>query len=112
MKKYSLVAAFLLAPCLVSAGAGTGKVLGYIPYSTGGQELFFIKMEQQLDIPACNTSQRLTMPASDPRFKSTQAAVLAALMAGTPVVAKGKGTCNNFGNSEDLDYVCLGNTPC
>ncbi|HEC19154.1 MAG TPA: hypothetical protein ENI97_07385 [Gammaproteobacteria bacterium] len=93
-------------------GYGTGKITGYLPYSYGQEEMFFIKMENFTGTPACNVTYRLTMKSSNPRFKATQAAVLSAFIAGIPVRATGLGTCNNFSNSEDLKYVCLGDIPC
>ena len=97
---------------LAEVGYGTGKITGYLPYSYGAEEMFFIKMEIFSGTPACNVTGRLTMKSSNARFKATQAAVLAAFLAGIPVRATGLGTCENFVNSEDLKYVCLGDIPC
>lgn len=108
-----IVVAFLLSiPFFSFAGTGTGKVIGYIPFSSGSEEVFFIKVENLSNSPDCNNSSRFTMKSSDPKFKATQAAVLAALMSGMEVRATGLGTCNHFSNSEDLQYICLGNIPC
>lgn len=93
-------------------GTATGKVVGFIPYSSGSEEMFFIKVENISAPVSCNTTSRFTMKSSNPRFKSTQATVLAALMAGTQVTANGLGSCNSWSNSEDLDYICLGAIPC
>lgn len=114
MKKFVLTLLSLLftLPTIAEPGIGTGKVTGYIPYNSGTEEMFFIKIENISGTPNCNTTSRFTMKSSDPKFKGTRAAVLAALMSGMKVRATGHGTCNNLSNSEDLRYICLGDTPC
>jgi hypothetical protein len=94
------------------AGEGTGRVIGLIPYAST-EELLFVKTEQtSASTPACNTSQRFVLKAGSLYFKTTQAALLAALHAGTEVRVIGAGTCNAWPNSEDIAYVCFGVTPC
>jgi hypothetical protein len=102
----------MLISTVAFAGIGTGKITGIIPYSSGGNEMFFIKVENLSDTPTCNVTTRFTMKSDNPAYKGTYAAVLAALMSGMTVKATGHNTCNNFSNSEDLRYICLGNTPC
>jgi len=94
------------------AGTAKGKVTGYIPYSTGSQEIIFVQVQNHLDSPDCNVTTRFTMTSNNPKFKSTNSALLAAYISGTQITAKGLGTCNNFGNSEDLKYICMGDIPC
>lgn len=103
---------FLLLPSLAVAGTGSGKIVGYIPYSTATKEMFFIKVETLGNTPACNTTARFAMRDDNLRYKMTQAAALAAFMSGTKVTVRGLGTCNAAGNSEDISYMCLGTTPC
>ena len=110
--KYITISLAILFSATSFAGTASGKITGYIPYSTGQNGLFFIKVENAVNTPTCNTTTRFTMRNDNPKYNSTNAAVLAALMAGTTVVVKGNGTCDNFGNSEDLAYICLGSTPC
>lgn len=112
MNKFIFLLALITISSTAIAGNATGKIIGFIPYAQGTEEIFFINVENLTGTPSCNNSLRFTMKGSDPKFKATQAAVLAAFMAGTQVIAKGAGTCNNFGNSEDLNYICLGYTPC
>lgn len=90
----------------------TGKIIGYIPYTLGSEEMFFIKLDKNDNAEQCNTYGRFTMTSSNPRFKSTQAAVLAAFMAKTEVTVRGLGSCNNSQGSEDMNYICLGVIPC
>ena len=110
--KVAISLLLIISSSLSFAGSATGKITGYIPYSSGQEELLFIKVENIVSSPTCNTTSRFTMRGDNIKYKSTNAAVLAALMAGTPVIAKGKGVCSNFSNSEDLEYICLGSTPC
>lgn len=113
MHKFIIIILLLFsASAFAQSGLATGKVIGYIPYSQGVEEMFFINIENLSNTPSCNTTLRLTMKSNNPRYKATQAAVLAALMSGMKVKAKGNGTCNNIGNSEDLRLICLGDTPC
>ncbi len=110
--KISIIAFLLLITEACLAGSATGKIVGYIPYSSGNEEIMFIKVENITGAASCNTTSRFTMRSNNPRYKATQAAALAAFMAGTTVKAKGLDSCNNWGNSEDLNYVCLGSIPC
>lgn len=110
MKFISFVFIALL-PVLSVAGDASGKITGYIPYSTGGEDIFFIRV-QNTNGAACNTTSRYTMNSSNQKFEGTRAAVMAAYLAGVSVRVKGLGTCNNFSNSEDMRYICLGDTPC
>jgi hypothetical protein len=112
MIKRALLVTLLLLSTNTFAGTALGKVTGYIPYSTGGKELLFVKIEAHVDSPTCNVTGRFTMSSSDLKYESTNAALLAAFMSGATVRAKGRNTCNNWSNSEDLSYVCLGSIPC
>jgi len=113
MKYIALILIFSISfTAFSSPGIGTGKVTGIIPYKNGSNEMFFIKIENVSNSPSCNDTSRFTMTSADPSFKGTYSAVLAALMSGMEVRATGLGTCNNFSNSEDLHYICLGDTPC
>jgi len=113
MKYLALTSILLISFAAFSdPGVGTGKVTGIIPYKNGSDEMFFIKTENISNSPSCNVTSRFTMTSADPAFKGTYSAVLAALMSGMEVKATGHGTCNNYSNSEDLWYICLGDTPC
>lgn len=97
---------------VTNAGTGTGKITGYIPYNSGELELLFFRVESHVGSPDCNTTKRFTMRSDSPRFKNTQAVVLAAMLSGTQVTARGLNKCDNISNSEDLNYLCLGSIPC
>lgn len=111
--KVSLAILLVLISTNSLAGTATGKVTGYIPYSTGSSEIIFVQVENHVNSPTCNSTSRFTMLSTNPKFKSTNAALLAAFMSGTQIKAMGLDTCKNYSNSEDLNYVCLGGTiPC
>lgn len=48
---------FLLLPLVAVAGDAYGKITGYIPYSSGGEEIFCIRV-QNTNGAACNTTSR------------------------------------------------------
>jgi hypothetical protein len=114
MKKLLLgFGAFLIAASAFGS-TGTGKITGLIPYFEGNEEFLFIRVENiSSNTPACNSSGRYVIKSTNnPHFKYTQSAVLAAFMAGTPVIVNGKNTCDTYGNSETLWYMCLGTIQC
>lgn len=113
----SLVCASATVPLYSTALAATaqGRVLAIMPLSLNNDELFFIKVETMQSspaTPACNTTGRFTMLSTSARYKPTFAVLLAAYHAQTPIWVYGAGTCNNWSNSEDIAYICSGETSC
>lgn len=102
----------LAASSLGLCGEGTGKITGFVPYFVGADEAIIIMTQSITGTSACNTTARFAMKSSDPKFKGTRAAAMAAYLAASPVVLRGANTCNTFGNSEDLLYMCVGSIPC
>ena len=96
----------------IFAGSAIGKTTGYFPYSKGNEELIFVKVENYTNVPACNVTSRFTMASSNPKFQSINSALLSAFISGIKVKIKGYSTCDNFSNSEDIKYICLGDIPC
>lgn len=93
-------------------GEGTGKITGFVPYFSGADETIIIMTQSITGTPACNNTARFAIKSSDPKFKGTRAAPMAAYLAGSPVIVRGSNTCNTHGNSEDLLYMCVGSIPC
>ena len=95
------------------AGTGTGKITGVLPYTkSNGEKLFFVKVEQKVDSPACNVTNRFVLSDTNPSFNTTVSAALAAYHAKSNVKIKGKGACNYWSNSEDVTYICFGDIAC
>ena len=97
-----------LASCVEFQG---GKVTGYIPSDLNGKLLLLVRLEGNVS-GGCNTSGRFAIDSSLPRYKSILVALMGAYHAQTPVMIAYTQTCNAFGNSWGIDYVCIGNVPC
>jgi len=109
----SLLIINLLFSLNTYAGTGTGKVTGILPFSKStGEKIFFIAMEQKVDSPSCNTTNRFVLSDTDPSYNINVSALLAAYQAGSSVKVKGKNTCTVWSNSEDVSRVCFGDIAC
>ena len=111
LKLALLLSAFSI-PSAGLCGEGSGKITGFIPYFSGADETIIIMTQSIMGTSACNTTSRFAIKSSDPKFKGTRAAAMAAYLAGSPVIVRGSNTCNTHGNSEDLLYMCVGSIPC
>ena len=112
MKKLLLLVAFLYAGFCI-AGTGTGKITGVIPYTkSSGEKIFFIKVEQSVDSPSCNVTNRFVLSDTNPSFSTTVSAALAAYHAKTEVKVIAAGSCNYWSNSEDAKHICFGDIAC
>ncbi|PTQ90496.1 hypothetical protein [Agitococcus lubricus] len=112
MKKLLFILAALSS---VSAYAGTstgGTITGFSPYSSGTVEILIFKTSTLTGTPACNTTQRFAINSNNIRYSNTTAAVMTAYSANKIVQVKGLGTCNVWGNAEDVDVICVGDMPC
>lgn len=108
-----LIALPFLATTTTNAENGSGRITGFIPYSSGGKEIFFVKTETVSGTHlACNNAGRFAISSDSPHFKSTQSAVMAAMATGARVDLRGGGSCSVWSNSEDLHYLCVGDIPC
>jgi hypothetical protein len=110
MKK-ALFATLCLCTTLALAQSQTAKVTGYIPYDNGGRQIFLFQLQGNVS-GGCNTSSRFAIDSSALRFKSTQAAVMAAFHTQTDVTVSYSQTCSAWGNSWDIAHVCVGSLPC
>ena len=108
-------AAIISATTLSSVYAedGGGRILGYIPYTSGGKEVLIVRTENLTGSrPGCNSSARFAISSANVNFKSTQSAIMAAMASGARVYIRGQGTCSAWGNAEDFSYVCIGDISC
>jgi hypothetical protein len=102
----------VLCVCSAHAQTATGQITGYIPFADSGNvEIIFVRIENN-PVGGCNTTGRFVMRASDARFRATRAAVIAAFHAQTPVTINYSQTCKVWENSWDMNYMCVGSTPC
>lgn len=110
---YGLLVA-TLAWGTAQAGTASGTVVSFTPVTQqNGTEFFVLTLSNRSNAPACATSSRLALSATDAKYKTVVAMLLGAYFTGASVYAVGEGTCNTYGDSEDLQYVCLnGGTPC
>jgi len=112
-KQLLILIALILFSGAALAGSASGKITGIFPYTTNtGKQLFFMKVEGTISAPECSTTGRFVISEDDPSFKTVVSAALAAYHAKTKIKVNGKGTCNNWVNSEDITYVCFGDIPC
>jgi hypothetical protein len=96
-----------------ASGSGSGTVTNFTPTETGGVEFFVVTLASMTGMASCATTARFALSASDPKYRTTVAILLAAYYSGASVFARGLGTCNTYAGSEDLAYVCADNgLPC
>ena len=112
MKKLLCISLGLLSTNLYAGTAVNATVTGFTPYSTGTAQIILFKTNSLSGTPACNTTQRFAMNSTNPRFTNTVSAIMAAYAAGKPVQVKGLNTCAVWGNSEDVEHICVGDIPC
>src|SRR5262245_18795305 len=103
----------LISTTAVAAGTGTGRIVGYVPSTSGGRPEFVLVTTETISGTApCNTTGRFGLSSSDPKYKSVFASIVAAYHAGTEVHIFGLGTCDVFSNAEDISYICFGSIAC
>lgn len=108
----SFVFAFLcLYGALTNAQTQAGKISGYLPYENGTKAILLMQLQGNV-AGGCNTTGRFAIDVDAPRFKGTQAAVMAAFHTQADVKVIYSQTCNAFGNAWDIVAVCVGNLPC
>lgn len=116
-KQDKLMKRLLLAVLLLFSGFAYGqqqqaaKIKGYIPYEAGGKELLILQLEGNVT-GGCNTTGRFAIDSAQLKFKATRAAIMAAFHSQTPITVFYYQTCNSYGNSWDIAWVCVGNLPC
>lgn len=93
------------------AGYNTGKISGFIPYQNGTKSVLIFNLENNVS-GGCNMTGRFVLDGDDPKFKGSQATVIAAYFNATPVTVLYRDTCLTWGNSADVEAICVGVTPC
>jgi len=79
-------------------------------YHQGGESVLLIDISGTKDaLPTCASSGRLAISSSAPHYKETVALAMAAKISGdTAVAVYVTGTCNYFGNAQDILGVKMG----
>jgi hypothetical protein len=103
--------ALLAVNTMAVADVQTAMVSGYINYSSGGKQIFLVKLVGG-NSGACNTTGRYAIDSSVLHFKGTQAAIMAAYHGQATISINYSTTCNTWINSWDMLYACVGNMPC
>jgi hypothetical protein len=113
MKKTLTMA--MLAVCVAGASgqtlSQTGKITGYIPYESGGKQIFLFQV-QGVAAAGCNSTGRFALDSNALKFKATQAAVMAAFHSQSDVTVLYTQTCAAWSNSYDMSAVCVGTLAC
>ncbi|GAB6262567.1 hypothetical protein [Photobacterium sp. 53610] len=95
----------------VNASVQSGVISGYIPYSHEQKEIIIFQLNNNV-AQGCNTTGRFAMDSTSPRYPATLSAVLAAYHSKSPIRVNYLDTCNAWGNSADVDYICVGDVAC
>lgn len=109
--KFIIFVVLCLYAALSGAEQQAGKITGYIPYESGGKAILIMQIQGNVS-GGCNTTSRFAVDDSAPKFKGTQAAVIAAFHSQADVKVIYSQTCNAYGNAWDIVGVCVGNLPC
>jgi hypothetical protein len=109
--KYLLLVISLIFSSAAFSARLSGTVEGYIPYSSGEKEILIFKLANSAT-GGCNTTQRFAIDSNDKKYKATLSAILAAFHSKTTVAVDYLPSCNAWGNSADIRYICVGNINC
>ena len=93
------------------AATQSGKVSGFLPYSSGDKKIIIFKLVNNVS-EGCNVTGRFAMDDSSPRYQATLSSVIAAFHAQSTVNVNYLNTCNAWSNSADVNYICVGNINC
>jgi hypothetical protein len=110
MKKV-LFATLCICTTLAVAQSQTAKVSGYVPYDSGGRQILIFQLQGNVS-GGCNTTARFAIDSTSLRFKSTQAALMAAFHTQSNVTVAYSQTCSAWSNSWDIAHLCVGIVPC
>ena len=109
--KYLIVALSVLFSGPAFCAVHTGEVIGYLPYSSAGKEILVFKLSNNVS-GGCNSSARFAIDDTSLRYKNTVSAVMAAFHSKTTIKVDYLSTCNAWGNSADIAYICVGEVGC
>jgi hypothetical protein len=111
MKHTAITILLLAISSNIFAAKQSGTITGFIPYSTGTKEILIFKLKDNIS-GGCNTTGRFAIDSTSVRYKATLSAVIASYHAQTPIKVEYKQTCNSWGNSADISFICVGDISC
>ena len=109
--KFITTFALLFTSMQCYADAQSGKVIGYVPYHKGDMKNFALKLENNI-VEGCNTTGRFYFDDSNPSYNEMVSSVMSAYHSKTTVAVHYAKTCNVWGNSYDVKYICIGAINC
>jgi len=109
--KLIITFSLLLVSLSSFAGDQYGKIVGYVPYHSGGVKHFAFKLENNI-VEGCNTSGRFYIDESNLSYNEVVSSLIAAFHSKTDVKVNYSTTCNVWSNSYDANYVCIGGINC
>lgn len=111
MKIVIFLLTFILSSFNALAARQVGKITGIIPYESYGKKIVIFKIENNI-AQGCNVTGRFAFDESKKNFDLMSSAILSAFHAGTTVQVEYSNSCNAWGNSYDIQYICFGDIPC
>ncbi len=106
-----IFAVLMFSALAANADSQSGKIVGFVPYTKGGKEVFLFKFQGN-NTGGCNSSGRFAMDSTSLHFKATYAAILAAFNSQSDVFVAYSQSCNAWSNAWDVTYVCTGAINC
>lgn len=94
-----------------SAARQTGEIAGLVAYESGGKKIIIFKLPNNVS-GGCNGTARFAFDSSKLNYDLMASTVLSAFHSKTMVQVEYTETCNAWGNSYDVRYVCLGDMNC
>ena len=110
MKKY-LAAIMVLLAFRATADTQAGKIIGFMPWTSAGKEMFIFKIDNN-PVGGCNFTGRFAIDSTSPVYKTTVAVVVAAFHAQSDIVVGYTKSCTAWENSWDVSYFCTGSVSC
>jgi len=102
-----ILLALLMFASSAQADYQSGVITGYLTHRSGSTAILIVKVDSGTTA-GCNTTGRLAMASTDARYNATFAAVVAAHSMQASVKVAYDTTCDNWSNSYDLSFVCVG----
>lgn len=111
MKTMVMLALAALLSSQAFAARQAGEIQGFIPFNHDGREIFIFSVQNNVS-GGCNTTARFAIDETSPSFRTTVSSLLAAFHGQTEIQVDYKDTCTAWGNSADINFICVGGINC